>query len=155
MTDIKLEISDRAKQYSQQLQESMELGEKGKFDVDKAKVEEIFAAGLPEGINMKTVREVQDASIDFGLGHADALGTKSMGAMQADESLERTTFTSNVIGNRYTSNYVKQRTGAVDGKPWVKYGSITTDLTQGSGRKGGLNNVIRYHGELAKSVFEK
>lgn len=153
--DLKLEISDRARKYSEQLQESMTLGEKGKWEIDKDRSEEIFAEGLPEGVDIKTVELVQDASIDFGVAHADAIAVKSLAAMKEDDELETTYFSSRVRGNRYDSTYVKKREGNAMGKPWVKYGTVSTDLVQGSGRRGGLNNVIKYHGEMAKSVFEK
>ena len=153
--DLKLDISDRAKQYSEGLQEAMSLGEKGKWEIDKDKTEEIFAAGLPEGVDMKTVGIVQDASIDFGVAHADAIAAKSLEAMKADKELEQTSFSSRVLGNRYDSTYTRKREGNAMGKPWVKYGTVTTDLVQGAGRRGGVNNVIKYHGALAESVFNK
>lgn len=153
--ELKLEISDRARKYSENLQKVMTLGDKGKFDVDKEKVEEIFKEGLPEGVDMKVVKEVQDASIDFGAAHADAIATKSLAAMQEDKDLEATSFSSKVIGNRYDSTYTKKREGNAMGKPWVKYGTVTTDLVQGSGRRGGVSNVVKYHSKVAESVFNK
>lgn len=156
MTDTnKLDISDRARAYSEQLQKAMTLGDKGKFDIEKGKAEEIFASQLPEGIDMKTVGVVQDASIDFGVAHADATATASLAAMKKDKDLDVTSFSTRVLGNRYDSTYTKKREGNAMGKPWVKYGTVTTDLVQGAGRKGGVNSVVKYHGELAKSVFEK
>lgn len=156
MTDeLKLDISDRARAYSEELQKNMTLGEKGKFEIDKDKSEEIFASQLPEGIDMKTVGIVQDASIDFGVAHADAIATKSLEEMKTNKDLDSTSFSSRVLGNRYDSTYTRKREGNAMGKPWVKYGTVTTDLVQGSGRRGGISNVIKYHGAMAESVFNK
>lgn len=153
--EINLDISERASSYSKKLQEAMTLGEKGKFDIEKGKSEEIFASELPEGIDMKTVKTVQDASIDFGVAHADALATKALEAAKADEEADAFSFSSRVEGNRYDSTWTKKREGTAMGKPWVKHGTVTTDLVQGAGRRGGINNVVKYHASLAESVFNK
>ena len=104
---------------------------------------------------MKTVKTVQDASIDFGVAHADALASKSLNAAKEDEEADAYSFSSRVEGNRYDSTWTRKRSGTAMGKPWEKYGTVTTDLVQGAGRRGGINNVIKYHGDLAESVFKK
>lgn len=159
MTDKKevsaLEINDRAREYSVKLQGILELGDKGSYKADKDLVDTIFQEGLPEGIDMKIVKEVQDVSIDFACAQADALATVSLRDMQKDEELDATSLSTRVLGNRYDTTYTKKREGVAMGKPWVKYGTTTQDMVQGSGRRGGLNNVIKYHSEVAKSIFEK
>lgn len=159
MTDKKevteLDINERARQYSTKLQAAATLGEKGAFKIEKEVVEEIFKEGLPEGIDMKTVKEVQDASIDFATGQADAVANLSLAAMKKNKELDATSLSTRVLGNRYDTTYIRKREGTAMGNAWVKYGTINQDLVQGSGRRGGLNAVIKYHSELAKSVFEK
>lgn len=158
MTDknvLTLDINDRAKEYSVKLQGIIELGDKGAMKADADRAVEIFKEGLPEGLDMKTVKEVQDASIDFAAGQADALATASLAAMQKDEELDATSLSLRIAGNRYDSTYTKKREGNAMGKPWVKYGTVTQSLVQGSGRRGGLNAVVKYHSEMAKSIFEK
>lgn len=153
--ELSLEITDRAREYSTKLQSILELGDKGSFKADKERVEQIFKEGLPEGLDMKTVKEVQDASIDFANGQTHALASASLEAMQKDEELDATSLSTRILGNRYDTTYTKKREGTAMGKPWVKYGTVQTDMVQGSGRKGGYNGIVKYHAELAKSVFEK
>lgn len=148
-----VEINDRARKFSIGLQEAMTLGEKGAVTIEKEAVTKLFEAELPEGITMKEVEAVQDASIDFAVGQSDALAAKSIEWMKADESLESTSVSTRVSGNRYDSSYTKKRSGTAMGKPWAKYGTVTTDMVQGSGRRGGMSNVVKYHQDLAESVF--
>lgn len=153
--ELTLDINDRAREYSTKLQGILTLGDKGAFKADKDRVEEIFKEGLPEGIDMKIVKEVQDASIDFATAQADAVATASLAAMQKDEELDATSLSTRILGNRYDTTYTKKREGVAMNKPWTKYGTISQDLVQGSGRRGGLNAVVKYHSEMARSVFEK
>lgn len=150
-----LEISDRARKYSAAIQEAMTFdATTGAASVDKEKAVEIFAAELPENVTMKEVKEVQDASIDFAVGQSDALATKSLDWLK-DSELNVSSISTKVEGNRYDTTYTKKRSGTAMGKPWEKYGSITTDLVQGAGRRGGMSSVIKYHNDLAEKTFAK
>lgn len=150
-----LDISDRAKAYSQAIQDAVNYDKTtGVASVDKDAAVEIFAGQLPEGVTMKEVKEVQDASIDFALGQSDALATKSLEWLK-DSDHNDTSLSMKIEGNRYDSNYTKHRSGNALGKPWEKWGSITTDMVQGTGRRGGMKNVVKYHNELAEKTFAK
>lgn len=150
-----LEISERAKRYSQLLQDALEFDKTtGAASVDKDVVVGIFAGELPEEITMKQVKEVQDASIDFAVGQSDALASKSLEWLK-DSELNSTSLSTKVEGNRYDNVYTKHRSGTAMGKPWEKWGSISSDLVQGTGRRGGIKNVIKYHNDLAEKTFSK
>lgn len=150
-----LDISDRAKAYSKAIQDAVTYDKTtGVASVEKDLAVEIFAGQLPEGVTMKEVKEVQDASIDFALGQSDALATKSLEWLK-DSDHNDTSLSLKIEGNRYDSNYTKHRSGNAMGKPWEKWGSITTDMIQGTGRRGGMKNVVKYHNELAEKTFAK
>lgn len=154
MTD--LTINDRATKYAEELAKVITLDAAGVGSIDKKVASDIFASQLPEAVDVKVVREVQQASIDYAVGQSKALSDLSLEAMQKDENLTRTSLRSNVEFQRYDSTYQKHRSGTAMGKPWEKFGTVTTDLVQGVGSKSrDMNSVIAYASAAAEAVFKK
>lgn len=153
---MSLEISARATKYAEELAGALELDKSsGVGSIDKARAEEIFGGQLPEGVDLKTVKAVQEAGIDFAVGQAKAMADASLNLMKAEKSLERTSLRTTVGFQRFDTTYQKERSGVAMGKPWQKFGTVTSDVVLGVGsKKRDLNRVIEYSASAAEAVFK-
>ncbi len=151
-----LKISDRANLFADKLKGLITLDSAGVGALDKKVASDLFAEQLPEGLDLKLVREVQQATIDFATGQTKAFADLSLDAMKANKDLDRTSLRSNVEFQRFDNTYQRHRSGTAMGKPWEKFGTVTCDVVLGVGSKSrDLNAVIAYSSTEAEKVFKK
>lgn len=102
----------------------------------------VFEKNLPDGLDIKTVRKVEDYKSFFGAGTMDGIGRAAVDGFRADENLQAVSFDARAGGDRIDLSI--SRTGAID----ARY------INRGVGSSGSQLGQVRSHlSNLLKSEF--
>jgi hypothetical protein len=150
MSDIKESILALA----EKLKADMVLSEDGVVTVS----EDTFEKTLPEGLDMKTVKAVQDHTANLVSATGYALGQVGIGAFKKDKRLEQVSVEfaagKDSIGGVFQRS--KEVRNPTDGSSATKYGILSMKMTVNAhANKGSLKKVRTALSNMALDALKK
>lgn len=153
-----LKINDRAMNFANALEGKITIDEKGVGNIDTKVAEEILSSGLPEGMTLAAIKEAHDISIDWANAQTLEFGKASIKAFENDANLQSTSLRTRHGLASVDTSVQRVRSGGTEGgsiKPWRKYGTTSTSINLGTGRRSSDNkNIVAYLQETAASKFQ-
>lgn len=116
---------------------------------------EAIAENYPEGITEESLARHNSFIIDAADGLSLGLAEFGTEHMKGNKDVSKLSLSARLGGVEFNSTFERERSGVTAGKPWQKFGVLTTDVVTGAGlKRGNFAKIQSYANEEAKSVFQ-
>lgn len=116
---------------------------------------EAAAEHYPEGVTQESLALHQGFVLDVADGLSLGLGEFGLEHLKKHKDVSKLSLSARIGTSEITATLDRERSGTTAGKPWQKFGVLTTDIVTGVGAKrGNYAKIAAYVSEEAKSVFQ-
>lgn len=138
---------------------SKKIGEAIVIDGNLATVgKDLYETNLPEGLDLATVKRVQEHNLDFSDAVTLALGERGLVHLKDNKDIEALALTVNIGHDRITSEFRRHRQyrNPADNTTLDKYGVAETKYVSGINAKRPAYKEIQAHlSTQAESIFKQ
>jgi hypothetical protein len=116
----------------------------------------VFEVALPEGLDLDTVKKVQDTVLDFADATALALGEAGMEHMNVQKDLKSVSLKVKAGRDSVSTEFARavERRNPATNETFTKYGVVSTKLSSGVGAgRGNYKRIVDSLSERAAGVF--